>query len=62
MSSKKQNKKHGREPGKQKNELPQWQPISMMAMIASIIDMEVENFEDLSVFRSKQGKCYLRIQ
>ena len=43
----KQSKRHGENPGKQKNELPNWQPISMMAMIASIIDGEVENFEDL---------------
>ena len=40
MNSKKQNKK-------QQNEKPNWQPISMMSMIASIIDGEVENFEDL---------------
>ncbi len=47
MNSQKQSKRHGEEPGKQKNELPNWQPISMMAMIASIIDGEVQNFEDL---------------
>ena len=40
MNSKKQNKK-------QQNEKPNWQPISMMSTIASIIDGEVENFEDL---------------
>ena len=40
MNSKKQNKK-------QQNEKPNWQPISMISMIASIIDGEVENFEDL---------------
>jgi hypothetical protein len=32
---------------KQQDEMPNWQPISMMSMIASIIDGEVENFEDL---------------
>ena len=40
MNSKKQNKK-------QQNEKPNWQPISMISMIASIIDGEVQNFEDL---------------
>lgn len=40
-------KKHGREPGKQQNETPNWQPLSMIPTIASIIDEEVENFEDL---------------
>ena len=40
MNSKKQNKK-------QQNEKPNWQPISMMSTIASSIDGEVENFEDL---------------
>ncbi|MEQ8222992.1 MAG: hypothetical protein ABRQ37_11870 [Candidatus Eremiobacterota bacterium] len=47
MSSKKQNKKHSREPGKQQNETPNWQPLSMIPTIASIINGEVENFEDL---------------
>ena len=32
---------------KQQDEMPNWQPLSMMSMIASIIDGEVENFEDL---------------
>ena len=32
---------------KKQNEKPQWQPISMIPMIASIIDGEVENFEEL---------------
>jgi len=32
---------------KKQNEKPNWQPISMIPMIASIIDGEVENFEDL---------------
>jgi hypothetical protein len=32
---------------KRHNPKPQWQPLSMMSMIASIIDGEVENFEDL---------------
>jgi len=40
-------KKHGREPGKRQNETPNWQPLSMIPTIASIIDEEVENFEDL---------------
>jgi len=47
MNSKKQNKKHGRKPEKQQNEIPNWQPLSMITTIASIIDGEVENFEDL---------------
>ena len=47
MNNKKQNKKHGREPGKQQNETPNWQPLSMIPTIASIIDGEVENFENL---------------
>lgn len=41
------NKKHGREPGKRQNETPNWQPLSMIPTIASIIDGEIENFEDL---------------
>ncbi|MEQ8171905.1 MAG: hypothetical protein ABRQ38_23640 [Candidatus Eremiobacterota bacterium] len=32
---------------KQQDEMPNWQPLSMMSMIASIIDEEVANFEDL---------------
>lgn len=40
-------KKHGREQGKQHNETPNWQPLSMIPTIASIIDGEIENFEDL---------------
>jgi len=32
---------------KKQDETPNWQPLSMMPMIASIIDGEVENFEDL---------------
>ncbi len=40
-------KKHGKEPGKRQNETPNWQPLSMIPTIASIIDEEVENFEDL---------------
>ncbi len=40
-------KKHGREQRKQQNETPNWQPLSMIPTIASIIDGEVENFEDL---------------
>ncbi len=32
---------------KQQDETPNWQPLSMMPTIASIIDEEVENFEDL---------------
>jgi hypothetical protein len=32
---------------KQQDEMPNWQPLSMMPTIASIIDGEVENFEDL---------------
>lgn len=47
MNSKKQNKKHGIEPGKQHNEIPNWKPLSMIPTIASIIDREVENFEYL---------------
>lgn len=32
---------------KQQDEMPNWQPLSMMPTIASIIDGEVDNFEDL---------------
>ncbi len=32
---------------KQQDEKPNWQPLSMMPTIASIIDEEVDNFEDL---------------
>ena len=47
MNSKKQSKRHSRESGKQQNETPNWQPLSMIPTITSIIDGEVENFEDL---------------
>ena len=40
-------KKHDKETRKQHNEKPNWQPLSMIPTIASIIDGEVENFEDL---------------
>ncbi len=32
---------------KQQDEKPNWQPLSMLPTIASIIDEEVDNFEDL---------------
>ncbi len=32
---------------KKRREEPQWQPISMISTIASIIDEEIKNFEDL---------------
>ena len=32
---------------KQQDEKPNWQPLSMMPTIASVIDEEVENFQDL---------------
>ncbi len=47
MSNKKQNKKHDKETRKQHNEKPNWQPLSMIPTIASIIDGEIEHFKDL---------------
>ncbi|RJR12605.1 hypothetical protein C4588_01895 [Candidatus Parcubacteria bacterium] len=47
MNSKKRSKKHGKKTKSQQNEKPNWQPVSMIPMIASIIDGEVENLEDL---------------
>jgi len=32
---------------RQQDEMPNWQPLSMMPTIGSIIDEEVANFEDL---------------
>jgi hypothetical protein len=32
---------------KRQEERPQWKPVSMMPMIAAVLDGEVENFEDL---------------
>jgi len=32
---------------KKQDEMPNWQPLSMMPTIASIIDEEIDNFEDL---------------
>jgi len=46
MNSKKQHNQ-GRKTAKQQNETPNWQPLSMIPKIASIIDEEVENFEAL---------------
>lgn len=46
MKKKKQKKKSNKKNKKQK-ETPNWQPLSMMPTIASLIDGEVEGFEDL---------------
>ena len=47
MSNKKRNKKQSKKSGRKQKEKPNWQPLSMMPTIASIIDGEVETFEDL---------------
>lgn len=40
-------KKHGKKSKRQQKEKPNWQPLSMLPTITSIIDGEVENFEEL---------------
>ena len=56
MSRKKKSKKGGKNERRKQDEKPNWQPLSMMPTIASIIDGEVEAFEDLYKILSEARK------
>ena len=46
MSKKRKSKKYGKKSKRKQDEKPNWQPLSMIPTILSIIDGKVENFED----------------